>query len=256
MTEEKENSFITLNKVNLSSKVKKKLGLSYLSWADAWNTLKTHFPDATQTVYTRKVKTTVVKQEKDDSLGITKTTTDEYESEIPYFTDGKTCWVKVGVTINNVEYTELYPIMDLRNQSVSLSSVKSTDVNKAIQRAFVKACGRHGLGLYIYRGEDLPEDGEEDVKKNENEKANFDSCYKEAMTTLSTVSFTESDFNKQKEEVINIISNYTFSDDIVMKINNLVKTNLNKKISAATYQEDAKSIYIIYKTLHDFVTTK
>ncbi len=38
-------------------------------------------------------------------------------------------------------------------------SVTSFDVNKAIQRSLTKACARHGLGLYIYAGEDLPEDG-------------------------------------------------------------------------------------------------
>jgi hypothetical protein len=32
------------------------------------------------------------------------------------------------------------------------------DVNKAIQRSLTKACARHGLGLYIYAGEDLPEE--------------------------------------------------------------------------------------------------
>jgi len=54
--------------------------------------------------------------------------------------------------------------MNNKNQSVSLSLVKMTDVNKALQRAFVKACARHGLGLYIYAGEDLPEDANEEVK--------------------------------------------------------------------------------------------
>ena len=39
-------------------------------------------------------------------------------------------------------------------------SVTSFDVNKTIQRSLTKACARHGLGLYIYAGEDLPEDAE------------------------------------------------------------------------------------------------
>ncbi|MBR4426772.1 MAG: DUF1071 domain-containing protein, partial [Spirochaetales bacterium] len=74
-----------------------------------------------------------------------------------YFTDGKTCWVKVGVTIQGLEHIEYLPVMDARNQSIPLEAIRSTDINKAIQRALTKACARHGLGLYIYAGEDLPD---------------------------------------------------------------------------------------------------
>ena len=52
------------------------------------------------------------------------------------------------------------PVMDARNQSIPFDAVRSTDVNKAIQRSLTKACARHGLGLYIYAGEDLPESTE------------------------------------------------------------------------------------------------
>ena len=47
--------------------------------------------------------------------------------------------------------------MDYKNKSIPLDKVTSFDVNKAIQRSLTKACARHGLGLYIYAGEDLPE---------------------------------------------------------------------------------------------------
>ena len=47
--------------------------------------------------------------------------------------------------------------MDFRNKSILLENVTSFDVNKAIQRSLTKALARHGLGLYIYAGEDLPE---------------------------------------------------------------------------------------------------
>ena len=78
-----------------------------------------------------------------------------------YFTDGRTCWVKTGVTIvdgdQSVEMIEYLPIMNFANKSIPLKDVTSYDVNKAIQRSLTKACARHGLGLYIYAGEDLPE---------------------------------------------------------------------------------------------------
>jgi hypothetical protein len=47
--------------------------------------------------------------------------------------------------------------MDYKNQSIPVEKITSFDVNKAIQRSLTKAVARHGLGLYIYAGEDLPE---------------------------------------------------------------------------------------------------
>jgi hypothetical protein len=73
-----------------------------------------------------------------------------------YHTDGRTCWVKTGVTIEGLEHIEYLPVMDYRNASIPKDKVTSMDVNKAIQRSLTKACARHGLGLYIYAGEDLP----------------------------------------------------------------------------------------------------
>jgi hypothetical protein len=127
--------FAVLNKINCNEHTEKKNGLTYLSWAWAWQKVKENYPDASYTIY-------------EDANGI------------PYFTDAKTCWVKTGVTINGLEHIEYLPIMDFRNQAIPLERVTSTDMNKAIQRSLTKACARHGLGLYIYAGEDLPE-GEE-----------------------------------------------------------------------------------------------
>ena len=124
--------FKTLNAINCNEKTEKKGNLTYLSWAWAWQIVKTHYPAASYTIY-------------------------ENPNGWNYFTDGKTCWVKTGVTIEGLEHIEYLPVMDARNQSIPLDSVRSTDVNKAIQRSLTKACARHGLGLYIYAGEDLPE---------------------------------------------------------------------------------------------------
>lgn len=159
--EEKKNSFEILNDINLASKTKAKMGLSYLSWAYAWGELLKHFPDATMTVYTEDYEweETTTTETKDPNTGdiVKKVMVKTGKKELPYFNDGKTAYVKVGVTVEDKEYVEILPIMDLTNKSLSLSLVTSAVVNKAIQRAFVKACARHGLGLYIYAGEDLPE---------------------------------------------------------------------------------------------------
>ena len=75
-----------------------------------------------------------------------------------YHTDGRTAWVKTGVTIEGIEHIEYLPVMDNRNRSIPYEQVTSFDVNKAIQRSLTKAAARHGLGLYIYAGEDLPDE--------------------------------------------------------------------------------------------------
>lgn len=153
---EKKSSFEVLNSINLSDKIKTKMNLSYLSWAYAWGELKKHYPEAQMKTYHDRIEYERTITEKIDE-NKTIVTVEKGVRELPYFSDDKSCFVKVGVIIDDVEYIEEYPIMDLRNNALSASLVRSTDVNKAIQRAFVKACARHGLGLYIYAGEDIPE---------------------------------------------------------------------------------------------------
>lgn len=130
-----KNYFEVLNGINVNGKTEKKGGLTYLSWSWAWAEVKKLHPDATYTVY-------------------------ENADGWNYHTDGKTCWVKVSVTIDGIEHIEYLPVMDFKNKSIPLNAVTSFEVNKAIQRAITKACARHGLGLYIYAGEDLPEESD------------------------------------------------------------------------------------------------
>lgn len=133
MTQKNEKSvFEVLNAINVNEHTEKKNGLTYLSWAWAWAEVKKHYPDATYTIY-------------------------ENANGMNYHTDGRTCWVKTGVTIDCLEHIEYLPVMDFRNASIPLDKVTSFDVNKAIQRSLTKAVARHGLGLYIYAGEDLPD---------------------------------------------------------------------------------------------------
>ena len=129
---QENNVFSVLNAINCNEHTERKGNLTYLSWAWAWKMVKTHFPDATYTIY-------------------------ENPEGWNYFTDGKSCWVKTGVSIQGIEHIEYLPVMDTRNQSIPLEKVTSFDVNRSIQRSLTKACARHGLGLYIYAGEDLPD---------------------------------------------------------------------------------------------------
>ena len=111
MTQVKSKSvFETLAAINVYDYIDKRGGLSYVSWANAWMLLKREFPTATRTIYEH------------DHTGMN------------YFSDGRTCYVKVGVTINKQEIIDMLPVMDFRNKSISVDSVTSMDVNKAIQR--------------------------------------------------------------------------------------------------------------------------
>jgi len=142
------NFFALLNKVNVNEHTEKKIGLTYLSWAWAWTEFMKAYPESFSTVYERA----------DGRL---------------YWDDGKTAWVKVGVTIvyedndgnaKQKEQIEYLPIMDSKNRSIPIDNITSMDVNKAIQRCRTKAIAELGLGCYIYAGEDLPEETEEDKK--------------------------------------------------------------------------------------------
>lgn len=139
------SAFEVLNSINVNDKTEKKNGLTYLSWAWAWGEVKKAFPDATFTIYERETE----------------------HGPVNYFTDGRTCWVKTGLTINGLEHIEELPVMDFKNNAIPLERVTSTDVNKAIQRSLTKAAARHGLGLYIYAGEDLPESEKEEAPQEQ-----------------------------------------------------------------------------------------
>ena len=134
---EMSNYFEELNRIDVSDKTenKGKKGLTYLSWAWAWGELKKRHPDATSTVY-------------------------ENENGWNYFTDGRYAWVKTGVTVNGIEHIEYLPVMDYKNDPITADRITSFDVNKTIQRSITKAIARHGLGLYIYAGEDLPDEAD------------------------------------------------------------------------------------------------
>lgn len=127
--------FETLSAINCNDQTERKNGLTYLSWAWAWQMVKQNYPDATYTIY-------------------------ENRDGLNYHHDGRTAWVKTGVTIEGIEMIEDLPVMDYRNASIPVEKLTSYDVNKAIQRSLTKACARHGLGLYIYAREDVPEGGE------------------------------------------------------------------------------------------------
>lgn len=146
---ERPNTFKELVGINLND-VKEQKGegsnaLDYISWAWAWQRLHERYPDATSNIY-------------------------KNAQGWNYHTDGRTCWVEVGVTVEGLEFVEHLPVMDNRNHSIPANQVTSFDVNKAIKRCLTKAIAAHGLGLYVYAGEDLPDAADNELRDYTNKQ--------------------------------------------------------------------------------------
>tara|TARA_R110000796_G_scaffold221120_6_gene337166 strand:+ start:5456 stop:5971 length:516 start_codon:yes stop_codon:yes gene_type:complete len=125
--------FKELSKININGKTEKKGKFTYLSWAFAWSELKKIAPNSTAKVY------------------------HDENTNMPYFSSKAGVIVKVGITVDGLEHINYLPVMDFRNNAIPSDEVNMMDINKAIQRCTVKAIALHGLGLYIFAGEDLPE---------------------------------------------------------------------------------------------------
>ncbi|MCD8289896.1 MAG: DUF1071 domain-containing protein, partial [Prevotella sp.] len=98
------------------------------------------------------------------TYGIVPQIMDENGNTRFWHDDGKTGWVEVFVTINGLTHNEVLPIMDYKNTAIAADKITSSDANKTYKRCLTKALAMHGLGVYVYMGEDLPE---ETTKLNE-----------------------------------------------------------------------------------------
>lgn len=121
-------TYAELRKVNVSDFVEKKNNLSYLSWAWAVDQLLQRDPAASWEY--------------------------RWHDNKPFVSIGETAMVFCTVRAFGVERTAQLPVMDYKNRPIP--SPNSFEVNTAMQRALAKAISLHGLGLYIYAGEDLP----------------------------------------------------------------------------------------------------
>jgi hypothetical protein len=139
-------TYLDLSKINVNQHVEKKNGLTYLSWAWAWDTFKKSYPDATYKV----VKTT---------------------EGLPYFESNAGVMVYTEVTANNLTHEMWLPVMDGANKAMKreaytyktkyaekvCDAFDMFDVNKTIMRCLVKNLAMFGLAIYIYAGEDIPQ---------------------------------------------------------------------------------------------------
>lgn len=132
----------TLSNIDVNDHTEKKNGLTYLSWAWAWGIVKKHYPEA------RFEKHMYYNSEN----GLPQ----------PYMIDTNGyAFVAVTVTIGDEKQSEILPVLNHANKSVQ--NPDSFQVNTALQRCLAKCCAMHGLGHYIYAGEDLPDGAEKKV---------------------------------------------------------------------------------------------
>ena len=124
-----ENYFERLNRINVSEHIEKKGNFSYLAWPYAVAQLRLADPTASWEVR-------------------------RFEG-LPYLRSETGYFVEVAVTVQGVTLSQIHPVLDGRNQPIAEPS--AFDINTSIQRCLVKAIALHGLGLYIYAGEDLPD---------------------------------------------------------------------------------------------------
>ena len=119
-----------LLKINVNDHLEKKGNLSYLSWAWAWAEVLKIDPAASWVAH-------------------------EWADRPAMFLPDGSAMVKVSVTVKGDTKLCVLPVMDNRNRAIQ--NPDAFAVNTAIMRCLAKAIAMHGLGLYIYAGEDLPE---------------------------------------------------------------------------------------------------
>jgi hypothetical protein len=124
-----QNYFAHLNQINVSEHIERKGAFSYLSWPFAVAQLRLADPAATWEV--RRF------------------------AGLPFLKSDCGHFVEVAVTVQGVTLSQIHPVLDAKNRPIAEPT--SFDINTSIQRCLVKAIALHGLGLYIYAGEDLPD---------------------------------------------------------------------------------------------------
>ena len=169
------NKFEKLAGIDVSERIETKQGLNYLSWSWAWDYFKREYPDATYT--------------------ITKF------DNVPYYYDENTGYlVMTEVTADGITLPMWLPVMDSKNKAMKKESYEYTtskgrrtvepatmfDINTAIMRCLVKNLAMFGLGLYIYSGEDLPTESEEQkIENTRSLKEQIEDCTtEEELTTI------------------------------------------------------------------------
>ena len=153
-----------------------------MSWADAWALLKKECPDA--------------------RYGVTKA-----EDGSPFFVTDCGYFVDVWVEVDGISLSQIHPILDNRNQPIN--EPNAFNINTSIQRALAKTIALHGLGLYIFAGEDLPEPDaltdEERTHLYRTAKPLGNDMYKDLKNKVESMEINANNYEACMEKIENMI---------------------------------------------------
>ena len=154
--------FNQLNSKNVNDHVEKKQGLSYLAWSYAHQELMKIDPN-----YEMKIH----------EYPHPDVTNEQYF--VPYLASPEGYSVTVSITLKGLTKTETLPVLDFKNKSVPYKQADMFQINKTYKRAFVKAAALHGIGLYLYHGEEAPDASDNDRTELEDKINQFVSISQE-----------------------------------------------------------------------------
>ena len=181
--------FEQLSKIDVNKHKKKKGQFDYLSWPLAVQELLKVCPDAEWEVH-------------------------EYQNEdgltAPFMTTNAGCFVKVSLKCNDIIRSQVHPVTDNRNQTIAQPTAQ--DINTSIQRCLAKVIALHGLGLYIFAGEDLPEpDALNSSQRSElleiAKKVGNKAMENDIILKMNSLKINNSNFDVCKDKISEMINN-------------------------------------------------
>ena len=200
-----QSLFEQLNQLNVNDHVDKKNGLSYLSWSYAHQELMKVDPN-----YTVKVH----------EYPHPEVSNEQYF--VPYLATPEGYSVTVSITIKGQTETETLPVLDFKNKAVPYKQANMFQINKTYKRCFVKAAALHGLGLYIYNGDVMPEQPFESA--SESELKDVDNKVKELAPLME---ITETQL-KKKMNISNKLSSAD-AEEALVRLDNGIQYYKNNK---------------------------
>lgn len=210
-----------------------KYQVAYIPWARAIEKLKMYYPDSIITECTFKKRKFVSALTSKTSEGETYEN-QMVEVELPYDTDGKTCWVQTCIRIpsENVEEYCALPIMDNRNQPVRAENVTSTEVNKALRRCVTKNIAYLGYGLSAWMKDDYTDLAKDqqilDKFDRQNAIDKFKNLIKQGFDKAKLVAWSTEHFGTANPQTIK-------SDEILNKLSEELD-----KLNIEDFQPDKK----------------
>lgn len=193
-----KNTFDVLSAINVNDKTEKKGNLTYLSWSWAWAEVKKLYPDATYTYYRNP------------------------DTNLPYsFQEDTGGFCHTSVTIQGETLEMWLPI--LNNFNKPILKPNSFEINTCLMRCLTKNLAMHGLGLYIYAGEDLPHVTDEEII----ESSKSDNKEKEPITDWEDVVVRAKemrDKNKQSWDIIatKLLEKYDVNNNELLRLKKIL----------------------------------